>query len=409
MKTVFAIITILGFIAASTARAQVEPQATSPGSIAISGTLTYSARYSQIAEFYANRTGEMASIFGNLTYSSTGERHPTSIALGVGDSWALSGIGFSNGPYEDLTVSQSISGRRLTLLLHDQLGYRHGVGLVAPNPNSSETESVLTLNSPVLTNGADVRLTDRVNGFTSASISGGYNQLDYLNGDGRDTNALMVSGELNHRFEGRNEFFGEDSFVKYGYPNSTANVGINANSIVGGWSRTWTRKITTSVAAGPQWITFQSSTPLPSYTGYSVTASVSDALKLGTASASFTHGVEGGGGYFYGSQADDLRGSFSRQFGHHVGSELTLDFAGGYRRTDSLSATSFIGPQGNFNAKYGFFQATRQLGRHFSAYAGYTGTDQTSNAAVSNGLLTSLWQTVTFGLGFTPPPIHFRQ
>ena len=418
MKTVLAIITIFGTIAASAARAQVEPQATSPGKVTVSGTLTYSARYSQIAEFYSNRSGLMANLSGDFGYTSASERHPTALTISAGDSWSLTGIGFSSGPYENFSVSQSINGRRLVLLLRDEVGYRHGVGVGEPNPTSANSgaEPVLTLNTAVLDNDAKATLSDKISGSTTVTAGAGYNQLEYFDGAGRNTTSLMMSGEMNHRFEGRNEFFGEDVFVQYGYPNSAVNLKIDSNSTVAGWSRTWSRRVTTSVSAGPQWVTFQSSTPLPSYTGYSVSASVSDALKFGTATASFSHGVVGGGGYFYGSQVEDLSGSFGRRFGHHVGSEVSIAVVGGYRRTDSLSAVSSIsqlngGLQGSLDAKYGFVEATRQLGRHFSAYAGYTATDQSqsSTTPTSSGLLNSVWQTVSFGLGFTPPPIHLRQ
>ncbi len=415
MKTVFAIAIILGAVAAATARGQVEPQATSPGKVGISGTLTYSARYAQIAEFFSNSTGEMASLSGNFGYTSTSERHPTAITIQAGDSWGLTGIGFSSGPYENLVISQTLTQRHWSLLLHDELGYRHGVGVGEPNPASatSGAEPLLTLNTAVLDNDSTARLSDKISGATTLSAGGGYNKLDYLNGHGRNTNALMVNADLTHRFEGRNTVFGEDSFVQYGYPNSSVSLKIDANTTIAGLTRAWTRKVSTSVSVGPQWISFESTTPLPSYTGYSLSASVSDALRVGTATAAFTRGVSGGGGYLYGAQVESITGNFTRQFGHHVGSEWTIDLVGGYRRTDSLGAVSSLpglgGVQGTFDTKFGFAEASRQLGRHFSAYAGYTGTEQSSGTTASGDLLNGLWQTISFGIGFTPPPIHLRQ
>ena len=56
--------TILGVVAV--AKAQVEPEATSPLKLGISGTLSYSARYMQMADFYAGGTSQMANLSGDL-------------------------------------------------------------------------------------------------------------------------------------------------------------------------------------------------------------------------------------------------------------------------------------------------------------------------------------------------------
>ena len=434
MRTVITIVIILGVVATPVARAQVEPEATSPGKIGVSGTLTYSARYTQIAEYYGGGSGQMANLSGNFGYSTTSERHRTSITLGAGDSWGITGIGYSSGPYESLVISQSANGRHLLLSLHDELAYHSGVGIGEPNPTSQSSAAapILTLNTAILNNNATVQLNDLISGSTTLSASATYNQLDYPNGNGVSTIGSSTyeaggSVELSHRLEGRNTFFAEDAFSDYIYPDSAISLAIHANMTVAGWSRIWTRRISTTASAGPQWIAFQADLPpsttcafgcqtqpqLPSSTGYSARASVRDTLRFGTAGLAFSHGINGGGGYFYGAEMNDLSGTFTREFGRHEGSRVTLDLVGGYRRTDSLSGTSSIstlgGLQGDFDSEYGYAQATRQLGRHFSAYAGYTATEQSLSSATTAGLLNGVWQTFSFGLGFTPPPIHLRQ
>jgi hypothetical protein len=425
MKTAIALIIIFGTVTAATARAQVEPEATSPSKVTVSGTLTYSARYSQIFEYYGGVSGQMANLFGNFSYTSTNERHPTSITLGAGDSWAISGIGYSSGPYEDLNVSQSINGQRLLLLLHDQLSYQSGVGISQPNPTSqtSAAEPILTLNTAVLNNDAGAQLSDKLSGSTTLSAGMDFDQLDYPNGNGFSSNAFGASStnefganlELSHRAEGRNTFFARDAFSDFTYPGSKVDIAIHSDMATAGWSRIWTHRISTSVSAGPQWVTFQTGPPLPSIpssTGYAVNASVSDTLRFGSATVAFSHGINGGGGYFYGAEQSNVSGTFTRQFGRHVGSEFTVNLVGGYTRTGTLNGVSSIqgGLQGNFDSKYGYAQATRQLGRHFSAYASYSATDQSSTStAAASGLLNGVWQTISFGFGFTPPPIHLRQ
>ncbi|MGH9562950.1 MAG: hypothetical protein ACRD3S_15980, partial [Terracidiphilus sp.] len=233
MKTVIAILIIIGAVIGTTAKAQVEPEATSPGKVAVSGTLTYSARYSQIAEYYAGRWGQMANLSGNFGYKTTSERHPTSITLGAGDSWGISGIGFSSGPYENLMVSQSANGRHLLLLLHDELTYHRGVGIGEPNPTSqgSTATPIQTLNTAILNNNGTVQLDDLISASTTLTASAAYNHLDHPDGNGINANGFGTIGsstievggsvELSHRLEGRNTFFGEEAFSDFMYPDST--------------------------------------------------------------------------------------------------------------------------------------------------------------------------------------------
>lgn len=430
----FFIAFIIVFGSAAVAMAQVAPQDTRPGRISITGTLNYSARYSQVAEIYSGASGQMANLSGDFGYTSTSERHPTSITLNAGDSWGISGIGFSGGPYEDLSVSQSVDGPHWSWQFGDSISYRQGMPLGAFTPTSPNTtaEPILTVNTAMLDNQASVKLSDKVSGSTTLSAGTDYNVLDYPNGNGvsintSNVNEIVASFELNHRLEGRNSLFAQNAFSDFMYPNSPYGVGIHSDRAVAGWSRTWTRQVSTSVSAGPQWVAFQIGTPappsltpitaIPSSVGYAVNATVSDTLRFGSANATYSHGINGGGGYFYGSEVDDLSGSFTRQIGRRVGSQWSIGLVAGYRRTNTLGGETSLaqlgGLQGNFDATYGFAQASRQLGRNFSAYLGYSGSQQ-SNSSVSNlpasgGLLNGLWQTVTFGFGFTPPPIHLRQ
>ncbi len=426
MKALIAIMTILGVVAV--AKAQVEPEATSPLKLGISGTLSYSARYMQMADFYAGGTSQMANLSGNFGYSTTSERHPTSLTFGAGDSWTLSGQDFNSGPYVSLSVSQSVAGQHWSLQLSDSVDYHKGVPIDQPNPTSSTAEPILTLNTSMVNNDVTATYSYKLSAFSTLSAGGGYNQLYYPDGNGISTNGLLANAGLNHRLDARNSLFGEYSFSRYSYSGSNvtidanADISIDVNTAVAGWQRTWTRRVSTSVSAGPQWVTFNASipapsstpppsTPVPGFIGYSVNASATDTSELGAASLTYSHGVNGGGGYLNGAEVDDIMGSFSRHFGRQVRSQFTMTLSGGYRRTDALSplTSAGLGAQGDYDSKYGNAQATRSLGRLFSAYAGYTATSQSSTSPASNVPLNGLFQTISFGIGFTPPQIHLRQ
>ena len=406
MKVLIAIMTLFGVAAA--VRAQVAPEATSQIKVGVSGTLTYSARYSQIAEFYGGTTSQLANLSGNFGYSTTSERHPTSITLGAGDSWGISGLSYNGGPYEDLSVSQGFAGQYSSLQLSDSVSYHRGIPIEQLGSTSSTAEPILTLETRIVDNDVNAAYRYKLSVFTSLHLGGSYNQLDYPDGNGLGTDSLTVNGGLNHRLNARNEIFGQYMYSEFSYTGN--NLTIDANTALGGWQRTWTRRISSSVAAGPQWITFNSSTPIPSFVGYSVNASVTDTLRVGTAGLGVTHGVNGGGGYLYGSETDSVTGTFSRSFGHQTRSRITIGLAGGYTRTNTLGAAEsvILGAQGGYASKHGTAEASRRLGRLFTAYVSYSGTEQSLNSSSSSGALSGLFQSVGFGIGFTPPQIHLR-
>jgi hypothetical protein len=438
------IVLLMFFGAVAGMKAQVAPEGITPRKLSISGTLTYSAHYSQIANFYNGSNGQSAGISGNFGYSTTSERAPFAVTIGAGDSWTISGATFNSGPYETLSLSQGIIGHHWSLHLSDSVSYypgspitgftgEPGTGQPISQPNPPTEASILTLNTTMVNNGANAEYSYKVNGFTTLSAGGGLSVLRYLNGNGLDTDSTSANLALRRRLDARDSLTGQYTFFRYSYPD--ASVAIDLNSPTIGWQRTWTRTISTTMAAGPLWISTSGSalaassggnpapTQVPSSTGISAMASISDKTRFGMAGLSYIHGVMSGGGYTYGGNVDAITGTFSRQLGRQVGSKTTIELSGGYTRTSSLlsvpvfigQTTTNLGFSGDITAKYGAAQATRSLGRYFSAFASYTGAvqTQTSTAQLLNvqtpaNVLNGLWQVVSFGIGFTPPQIHLR-
>lgn len=420
MKIVLVIAIILG--ATATAEAQVAPEATSPFRLAVNGTVNYSARYGQMAEFYNGTSSQMADLSGDIGYSTTSERAPTSVTFGIGDNWSLSGTGYNSGPYENLALSQGIVGEHWSLQLIDDVGYRKGAPITgftgapgsgepisSPNPTPPTDETILTLNTAMLNNDTSAQYSYKLSAFTSLSAGGGYNMLRFLNGGGIDTNGLFADMGVTRRLDARNTLTGQYSFSHFSY--SGAPISFDSNTATIGWTRRWNRRVSSSVSAGPQFITGSGTEPttgsgvipIPSSTGLSANASVSYDNKFGVAGLAYSHGVVAGGGYQYGGEQDSLTGSFGHQFGHEADSRLQIELAGGYRRTGSLNAQ-----QGTINAKYGSAQATKNLGRYVTVFANYTGTDQTESSQFSTNVIGGLWQVISFGIGYTPRPIHLR-
>ena len=68
--------------------------------------------------------------------------------------------------------------------------------------------------------------------------------------------------------------------------------------------------------------------------------------------------------------------------------------------------TSGLINNGTINSEFAGAQATRQLGRHFKAFVNYTAVDQSSSAALPSNTLSSLWQVIGFGVGYSPQKSH---
>lgn len=430
MKAVIAILIVLGATVA--AEAQVAPEGTSPSKLGISGTVTYSAYNAYMFEDYGGTTGQMDYISGNFGYSTTSERYPTSIQFAGGDGWTISGTGYNSGLYENLSLSQGMAGKKSSLQLSDNVGYFRGTpitgfsgvpGTGQPISGSGSSPSVnvsiFTLNTSMLNQDANATYTYKLTGRTSLSAGGGGYWLIFPDGGGYDTDMYDATAGVTHMLTARNSVNANYMFYEFTYPGTSFTADVS--SVMAGWQRTWTRAITTNISVGPQWMSSSGSgsaatgpiPPIPSTTGVSASASLTDNNRYGSASLSYFRGVMAGGGYLYSGEEDTATGSFGHEFGHQIGSQLNLEFSAGYFRYSSLgSQTSISGVfNGDSNGTYGSAQATRNLGRYVSVYANYTATDESfgpQTSGIPSNALTSLWQMISIGIGYTPRPIHLR-
>ncbi len=426
MKTICKIAVVILMGSALRAGAQVAPEATSPGSLGVSGTLTYAARYSHMIEYYSGQSGQMASISGNFGYATTSKHYPFSVNFGAGDSWTLTGPSFDTGPYENLNITQNIVGHKWSLDLNDDVSYFQGTpitgyagapGTGAPigQPSTTpQTQTILTLNTVSIGNYATAQYNYQINGSSTVSAGGGSELLRYPNGDGIDTNGVLANAQWTQVLDARNSLIGAYSFAQFTFSDVAFTMDTNSPTI--GWQRTWTRSVTSFVSAGPQWISSSLSSYLPSTLGVSINATVTDSTKIGSANAMYSHGFMGGAGYMYGGVMDTVSGGFNRTFGSDVASQYNLSLSSGYYRNAPIDAQQqqaqqqfpIAGIDGTITGVFGSGQVTRNLGRYFSAYANYTGSTQSTGSAVPGNVLTTLWQVISFGIGFTPQPLQLR-
>jgi hypothetical protein len=413
MNTTLIILVFL-FIVCASVPAQVAPAATGPRNLPAARNLYYALRYSesdQMSSSIPNMHTVTAS--GSLNYSNSDVRRPFVLDYGGGYTWTISGPGYETGLYQHMYVSQGIDWRKWKLRLSDDISYLpqapttgfsglpgtgEPIGLPNPNPTPSTSQSILTVNTHVIDNGAGGEMEHSLNFATTLTGGGGSELVRYPNGDGLNMNAWVGFAKLNWRLNGRNSILADYMFSEFGYPDYYS-INFLTNTALVGIQHQWSRNLTTIASAGPQWISSSDPGAVPPSTNVAVNASVNYQLRFTSASIGYSRGANGGGGYLLGGEVDTVTGNFSHQFGLNT----TVGLTGGYMRTAGLTNN------GVTNNTFGGAQFTRQLGRKFIVFASYTGTDQTSTSNLPTNALGQLLQVVSFGVGYSPRQINRRQ
>jgi hypothetical protein len=424
MKPSHTLLAIL--IAASAAsRAQVVPAAIVPAStgetfgLPVSGALHYSVRYSQTAEFGGPQDGQqMSYISGDSSYANSGKRLPFSMQYGGGYGRVWAGPPSAGNVFQHLSLSQGIVGRSWNLSASDNVSYSFqtpttgfsgvpGIGEPIGGPGTPTTpdQTVLTVNTRSVDNFTTLGFGHKLDSATTLNLGGSSGQMRYIDQDGQNMNTWMADAGVSRRLSARNSFSGQYSFSRFNYVSSiqvanAAQISFSqANTVQFSLSRQWNPHLVTSASAGPQWISSSNSAILPSSTTISANASASYTLRFGTASLMYSHGTSGGSGYMLGAESDIAMASFGRS----IGKNLTVGVTGSYMRTAGLSNS------GTTSGEYGGAQASRMLGRYFNVYASYTAANQSSSLLNAPNVLNSLWQTIGFGIGYSPREIRLKK
>ena len=400
MKTILTVLALF-FTAAAAANAQVAPAATAGPAY-----LRYSLRYSENSELYNVNTAndrQRAIVSGNFEYANGGERLPFTVTYGGGYAWTISGPNYGSGLFQHMTLTQGFIGVKWNAVFSDNVSYLPesstvgftGVpGTGEPIGGSGSTgpssESVLTVDAPVVTNIASGEFSRTLNYATKFSLGGGTELMRYTDGSGLDNNRQMANAQFSRRLNARNSLIGQYAFAQYSYISSTETFTTETASV--GFSRVWNRQITTFASVGPQWTHSSNTAVVPNSTGIAASATISDRLRFGDASLDYSHGKGTGGGYLLGAEVDAVSAGFSREFEQ----KWTVGIEGGYRRTSGLINN------GETNGKFGGVQTSRRLGRNFSVFANYTALDQSSSLALQTNVLNQLEQLISFGIGYTP-------
>jgi hypothetical protein len=220
----------------------------------------------------------------------------------------------------------------------------------------------------------------------------------------------MANAGLVRRLNARSSLSGQYSFSDFTYPANNLGLPVSnflTNAVFFGYQRQWNRSLNTSVSAGPEWLSSSDSAVIPSSTSFAGNASAIDKFRFGSATLSYSRQISGGGGYLGGAEVDNISAGFAREFER----KLDINLTGGYMRTSGLAnqGTSGVANQGEYDGKYGAAMATLRLSRYFTAFASYTGTDQSTPSSSSGNALSGLWQVASFGIGYSPREKHVNK
>jgi hypothetical protein len=398
MKKVLLILAI-AIAASAAARAQVAPAANAgPASFG------WSLNYAQSAEF-GNGLGDSqtSNANGSIHYSSGLERAPFSVAYAGGYGWTLAGPEYSTGFFQHLLGSQSLLWRRVRVGITDDVSFLPqapitgfagvaGTGQpVQPNPAPGSDQNILTVNTRSVDNFLGASVMDRISLATSITGSGGWGILSYPDGNGIDVNSYEGTAGLSQRINSRMSVIGSFAYSQFGYPGYDLN--FHSYSTFGGFNRVWSRRFSTNVSGGPQWVGSSDSTLIPSSTNFGINADASYALRYLALSVIYTRGVSGGSGYLLGAHTDVISSSLSRGFGRNP---LSVGVMGSYRRVVSLNGGGAI------DSEDIGVQASRRFGAHLNTFAAYTVINQGTNGALPGNVLGTALQSFSFGFGFLP-------
>ncbi len=408
--------------AVPTASPSIAPPGTVPtsSSAPIAGEFNYSLTASEsYVTGYQGTTGSGSStnFSGQAVYTSNSETHPLSVIY-AGGYFFGNGSDITASSYQNLGVSQILSGRRWRLGVGDTITFLPSSGLYGlsgvPGSGDIGTTPITTGQIPtqsILTNFGE-QVTNTVSGSVSRDITGktfidgfGSYSLQRFLQTGLNNNSVSASTSLGHRFDPRNSLSVGYTFSKFGF--RTPVSGLNsfsfiANGISASYSHAFDRKFSMQVSAGPQWLSSDAASLIPNRTLFSSSVSLSYAGQRNRASISYSRAPNIGSGVVVGALSDNLNFTLNRAINRVWTGGLTAN----YGRASGLSAI----PGQNIvtNSFYGGVQATRRIGQNFSAFGSYSAATQSlSNQAAALNAFNGTAQIVTVGLTYSPRSIRF--
>lgn len=385
------------------------------------GTLQYavSASESLIWGYYGSAGASASSnLTGDLAYISNSKRDPFSMVVSGGRSWGTSGE--ASYSFANLGLSQVAAVGRWTFVLSDNLSYLPatattglsgipGLGDLGVNPvqvGVDTGQGVLTNYSRRITNTAAASVQRQITGKTAAHASGDYSLMHFLDNNlsslGLDNTFVNGDGGVTHSFNRRDTLGGDYSYTSYDYGVVQPSFYSQTASLT--FTHQYSRKLTLSASAGPQWTTVKNLSNGTSLSLF-VNASATYAGHFSQSSLSYVRSTNSGYGVAGGAFSDSISFNAARTFARVWNGALVSQFS----RTTSLP--QFGTAPFTIHTYVVGAQVSRALAHSLSIYGSYTLEDQSS---VGSGNLVNTINTYSgvtnvlgFGITYSPMSMHF--
>lgn len=406
----------------------------------IGGELDYTLGVagSYLNGYNGNRgSSEFTTLSGTAAYVSPSETHPLSF-LYSGGYLVSSNSNQPSSTYQNLGISQVLRTKKWTFVAADFISYLPGSPVYGasglPGLGDIGTPPIATGGVPVnsiLTN-YGTRFTNTVSGSAGrqitarASLDGSvsYGTLKFLGSPGLDSHQFSAAVGPSYRINPRNTIGANYSYGKFLYPgqnltgqifpgqvlpgqNPGQNFSFTSQSVNVSFEHVFTRRLSLVASAGPQFIKGSPATLIPSRLDAAVSIGLSYTAALSRVSLGYSRGTVNGSGVFPGAVGDNLNVTVGRTFSRNWDGAVLAN----YGRSSGLGYGYALGVANTRNSSissvYGGVQASRRLGRLFSAYGSYNLQKQIINgSAPAVNAFNGFAQILSIGLTFTPRPIH---
>lgn len=394
----------------------------------VDGTVHYALSATELVQFGYYSNGGVTSttaLSGNVAYVSMSQTHPFTLLFAGGVLFGQGGQGVTT--YQNVAVSQSLIKGKWILGVNDSFSFLPqspttgvtGIAGVGPigtipiqGPSAGPAGGVLTYSANRIGNSMGGNVERLLTGKTSVSGAASWTILHFLDQNaGLDNSAVTGQVALNHRINLRNSYSVSGVYTTYetsglnfnlpgyAYNNITYETkGVNLTYL-----RQWTRSLSSTVSAGPQWIS--SSTPqlVPDRLNAFVDAGLNYTRQMGNFNLHYTHGVNGGSGTFVGAESDTITAAFSRNITREWAASAWVNYTRSTGLLYALPNSNATSDNGTVNTEYGTIQIMRGFTRTISAYLSYSAQNQDVNTPLAaQNIYNGLSHTIGFGVSWTP-------
>jgi hypothetical protein len=434
--------------------------ATSPISTGFSlpsaaGTMQYALSASQsVTSNYLGNSGvaSFTNLTGDLAFITSSSRDPFGAVFTGGRSWSTSNQPSYN--YLNLSLSQAVNTHRWIFSLSDAVNYMPqtaSTGLsgipgagdlgVAPVPTGANPgptgvnpvptgptpgqpgptpaptsanpgQGVLSGFSTRVVNTSSLSLQRQITGKTSLNASGSYSLIRFLNNSGSstvpsspglDSDGDSAGAGLSHRIDARNSLAGNFTYARNTYSGSGPGIrqpAFSSQTASLQYTHQFTRKLSTSLAAGPQWTGIDSPGLTPALSLFA-NLSANYTGEFSHASLAYSRSTNSGFGVVGGAISDSA--TFSA--GRVVDRVWLVALTAAYTQTSDLPSAVTL--PFTFHTTVAGVQVSRALTRTLSAYASYTLQKQSNQGTASAvDLFSGLSNVAGFGLTFSPSAVR---